>query len=74
MSSSEDDNSESSGYRLKQRPRTEEEDVGTITNANLDVNNTMQKNIPTSTDFDKPNIADGFKRSQVLVNADGSEI
>jgi hypothetical protein len=68
LSSEEDDSKEPSGTELRQKSRSEQEDEGRttiITNANSNVG---------QMDLDKPNIADGFKKSQIMVNSDGTEI
>jgi hypothetical protein len=74
----EQDNNKPSGFQLtKQRSQsTEEQQQQVITNASVDVN-ARTSNLTgedPSIYFSSPNIADGFKPSQKLVNSDGEEI
>jgi hypothetical protein len=76
---------EQSGFRLttKEKRQSEEEEqpqqkqeLQVITNAGVDANarrSSLTGEDPTVS-FNRPNIADGFRKTQVLVNDKGEEI
>jgi hypothetical protein len=82
MSSSEEEDTKPSGKELRQsslsssssksKPQFEPQQV--TTNTNVDIHASTPTNTGEDPTLEKVNPADGFKKSQRMVNADGTEI